>query len=138
MSTILVPTTAADPETRLRVRLRQNAAFSALGGVIASVACVPLSDAMGVGGQWWVLLAAGLGLLGFAALVWLAASRPTAKLIGESLEISIADASWVTGSVVVVALGVFSAFGVIVMLAQATVVAFFGATQARYRREAMR
>ena len=37
------------------------------------------------------------------------------------------------GSIVVVALGVFSTFGVAVMLGQAAVVAFFGATQAHHR-----
>lgn len=133
MSTLLVSPTTADAETRLRVRLRQNAAFSGAGGVIAAAGCVPLADAMGVD-QWWLLLGVGLGLLGFAALVWVAADRPTDKLRAEALEISIADAGWVIASVVVVALGVFSAFGVAVMLGQAAVVAFFGATQAQYRR----
>ena len=133
MSTLLVSTTTADAETRLRVRLRQNAAFSGAGGVAAAAGCVPLADAMGVG-QWWLLLAVGLGLLGFAAIVWIAASRPIPALLTDALEISIADALWVIGSAVVVALGVFSALGAILMLGQAAVVAFFGVTQAHHRR----
>ena len=133
MSTLLIPHSTAGAEDRLRTRLRQNALFSAAGGAIAAAACVPLADAMGVD-QWWLVLAIGIGLLGFAALVWIAAGRPADKLVGEALEISIADALWVIGSVVVVALGVFSATGVAVMLGQASAVAFFGTTQALYRR----
>ena len=132
MSTLLVSPATADSETRLRTRLRQNAAFSGLGGGIAAAACVPLAEAMGFD-RWWLLLGVGLGLIGFAGIVWLAASRPTDRLATEALEISLADAGWVIGSIVVVALGVFSTFGVAVMLGQAAVVAFFGATQAHHR-----
>lgn len=133
MSTLLIPHSTAGAEDRLRIRLRQNALFSATGGIVAATGCVPLADAMGVN-QWWLVLAVGLGLLGFAALVWVAAGRPAGRLAAESLEISLADASWVIGSVVVAALGVFSAFGTALMLGQAAVVAFFGTTQARLRR----
>lgn len=136
MSTLLVSSTTADAETRLRVRLRQNAVFSAAGGAIAAAGAVPLADAMGFD-RWWLLLGVGIGLLGFAGLVWLAAARPADKLAAESLEISIADASWVIASVAVAATGVLSAFGAAVMLGQAAVVAFFGVTQAQLRRAAV-
>ena len=136
MSTLLIPHSTAGAEERLRARLRQNALFSAMGGVVAAAGCVPLADAMGVS-QWWLVLAIGLGLLAFAGLVWVAAGRPTDKLAAESLEISLADASWVIGSVVVVALGVFTTFGAALMLGQAAVVAFFGTTQARLRTDVL-
>ncbi len=132
MSTITSSPTTTDAEAALRGRLRQNAAFSGLGGLIGAAACVPLADLMGFD-QWWILLAISLGLLGFAGLVWAASKRPADKLVGDALEISIADASWVIGSVVVVALGVFSTAGVAIMLGQAAMVAFFGTTQFLHR-----
>lgn len=125
----------AGPATRLRVRLRQNAAFSALGGIVAAAGCVPVARAMGVADQWWLVLAVGLGLVGFAVLVWVAAARPADRLVVDAVEISIADATWVVASLVVAAGGVLSAFGVTTVIAQAAVVAFFGLTQLRLRRQ---
>ena len=124
----------ADPSAPLRARLQHNAAFSGAGGVVAAVGCVPLADLMGFD-QWWLLLAIGVGLVGFAALVAMAAAGPVERLRTDALVISLADGSWVLGSVAVSAVGVLSAAGVAIVLAQAAVVAFFGITQWRRRRE---
>ena len=65
----------------------------------------------------------------------MAAAGPVERLRTDALVISLADGSWVLGSLAVSAVGVLSAAGVAIVLAQAAVVAFFGITQWRRRRE---
>ena len=62
-----------DSQRLLRNSLRGNAAFSTLSGLVFTFGADPISQAIGLA-ESRILLAVGVGLLGFAALLVHAAS----------------------------------------------------------------
>ena len=114
--------------SRSRLVLRANAAFSTVGGLIAVVAAGWLSDVSGIG-HVLVTRLGGVGLLLFAADVYRQSRLPEGKLPFALLQTSIADASWVIATVVVLALVDFTTWGVVGAIVIAIAVADFGATQ---------
>ena len=113
---------------RSRLVLRANATFSAVGGLIAVIAASWLSDAAGID-HVLITRLGGAGLLLFAADVYRQSRLPDAKLPFALLQTSIADASWVIATVVVLALVDLTTWGVVGAIVIAVAVADFGATQ---------
>ena len=114
--------------TTLRTVLRMNATTSALGGLAAAIAPGQVDRLLETGQTTWVRLV-GIGLLGFAAWVWVVSRRDAATIRERAREISIADASWVLGSIVTIVLGWYSAAGNVVIGLVATIVGAFGTAQ---------
>lgn len=79
----------------VRIALRGNAAFSAASGVAALVAAVAWPETLGVPAA--VLVALGLGLLPYAALLAVFAGRPEVRP-SEALLAVVADLAWVAGA----------------------------------------
>jgi uncharacterized membrane protein HdeD (DUF308 family) len=125
----MTPTTALQ---RLRLVLAANAAFSVVGGAIALLAGSWVSRDLGIDHVALTrILGAGLVLFGVAvALVSRASER---RMVPESLLISLADAAWVVGTVVVVASGVLTTSGNVVASLIALAVADFGVSQLWFR-----
>lgn len=113
---------------RSRLVLRANAAFSTVGGLIAVVAAGWLSDVSGID-HVAITRLGGIGLLLFAADVFRQSRLPEHRLPFALLQTSIADASWVAATVVVLALVDFTAWGVAGAIMIAATVADFGAMQ---------
>ena len=114
--------------TRSRLVLRANAVFSTVGGLIAVVAAGWLSDVSGID-HVAVTRLGGIGLLLFAVDVFRQSRLPEHKLPFALLQTSIADASWVIATVVVLALVDFTGWGVAGAIVIAAAVADFGAVQ---------
>lgn len=114
--------------SRSRLVLRANATFSAVGGLIAVTAAGWLSDVSGID-HVAITRAGGIGLLLFAADVFRQSRLPADKLPFALLQTSIADASWVVATVVVLALVDLTTWGVVGAIVLAVAVGDFGATQ---------
>ncbi len=114
--------------SRSRLVMRANAAFSTLGGLIALVAAGWLSDASGIDHVVLTRLG-GIGLLLFAADVYRQSRLPAAKLPFALLQTSIADATWVVATIVLLAVVDFTTAGVIGAIVLAVAVGDFGVTQ---------
>ena len=114
--------------TRSRLVLRANAVFSTVGGLIAVVAAGWLSDVSGIDHVALTRLG-GIGLLLFAVDVFRQSRLPEHKLPFALLQTSIADASWVIATVVVLALVDLTGWGVAGAIVIAAAVADFGAVQ---------
>jgi hypothetical protein len=123
--------------TRLRVALGANAAFSALSGIVFTLAAPTVAEVILAGsvslfgfGAVALLRLLGAGLVLFAALVgWTAwHSRPPVPMV---MTISIADFGWVIGSalLLVLAASAFTASGIVAVAAVAAVVLVFGVLQ---------
>lgn len=85
-------------EVLLRKALRWNAVLSALGGLVALAGSDILSDSMGV--PVLVLAVVGLGLLPWAALLWVWSRREPLRP-SEAWVAVTGDGLWVLASVVV-------------------------------------
>jgi hypothetical protein len=123
--------------TRLKIALGANAAFSALSGILFTLAAPAVAGVMLVGsvsllglGEVALLRLLGVGLLLFAAFVaWTAwHARPLAPMV---MAISIADFGWVIGSMFLLAItaSVFTASGIVAVAAVAGLVLVFGVLQ---------
>ena len=115
------------PDRTLRSALVANAAFSAVGGIVAVFAGAQVADLMDVNA--WLVRAVGAALLVFAVDVWLVSRRPESQLVPLSRLISVSDASWVLGTVVVIAAGLVSGAGIVVLGIVGAVVADFAIVQ---------
>ena len=113
---------------RSRLVLRANAAFSTVGGLIAVVAAGWLSDVSGID-HVTITRLGGIGLLVFAADVYRQSRLPEHRLPFALLQTSIADASWVVATAIVLALVDLTGWGVVGAIVIAVAVADFGATQ---------
>lgn len=116
-----------DPRALLRNSLRANAAFSALSGLVLSLGASPVAEAIGLGDAR-ILLAVGLGLLGFAGYVAFLASRPEIAL-GAAMAVVTADLAWVAGTGALVLLDVLSRTGATAAIVVADVVLLFALLQ---------
>jgi hypothetical protein len=112
--------------TLLRTALLANAAFSAVSGLIFATRSDAVAGLIGPGDAL-IYLALGAGLLGFAALVaWVATRKPVNAF--HALLISAADAGWVLGTALLIALLGIAAFqpaGLLALLAIAALVGCF-------------
>lgn len=92
--------TGPRPAALLRRTLAVNATFSGLTGVAMIVLSGPLDRFMGLGLPW-LLIAAGVGLLGFAALIGLNLRRSQLNRAEAWLTVA-SDVAWVAGSAIIV------------------------------------
>ena len=121
-------TNSASSSARLlRLSLGANAFFSSLSGASMLVASKPLAALLGLGDPRLVL-ATGLNLLAFAALLGWLASRQQIKL-GLAWAVVFADLLWVAGSAVLVPADVFSTAGNWIVAGLADVVLGFALIQ---------
>lgn len=80
--------------------LHANAVYSTLSGATMAVGAVALDDWSGV--PAWLLVAIGVGLIGFAVSLVFGARRP--KLLVDTGRTAVAgDIGWIVGAVVVIA-----------------------------------
>jgi len=121
-------TTQATAINRLRLVLRANAATSITGGAIALFAGSWVSRELGID-HVVVTRLLGAGLIVFALQVLMLSRAKDDRVVAESLLISLADAAWVLGTVVVILSGVLSTTGNIVAGLIGLAVGDFGATQ---------
>ena len=115
-----------DRATLLRRALQADSIFTLLGGLLLIVDSGPLATLMGL--PWsWAFAIVGVGLLGYAALLFLAARRTPIDR-RQALGFIVADAIWVVASVVIVLDGVapLSAAGFWGVLIVADIVAVLG------------
>lgn len=122
---------------RLRGVLRANAAFSAVGGLVALVGFAPIDDLLGAGNRA-VVAATGAGLVGFALVVLAVAGLEPRRLVGGAAAVSVADLTGVAATAVVVATVDLDASGGALLTAVAVVVAGFAASQLLLRTTARR
>lgn len=120
--------------TILRAALAANGLFSAASGIVAIVATGLVAHALG---DWpnWLILAVGIGLLGFASAIFLTVWQIR---FGAVLLISILDILWVTGTVPLLLIpDLLSPTGKLVMTSIGLVVALFAALQLYFLRRAL-
>jgi len=122
---------------RLRLVLAANAVFSMTSGLIALVAGSWMSRTLGIDHVVLTRIL-GAGLVLFGTAVGLLSRLAENRLVPGALVVSIADASWVVGTVLVVATGVLTGAGNMIAIAVGLVVADFGAAQYRLRSKLAR
>ncbi len=121
--------------TALRNALRLNASFSLVSGIAMVAGAEWLVTILGLDSdRAWTLRVIGLGLLVFAGYLLFESAAPRKRLLTSAILISIADAVWVLGSLVLVLFNTFSPAGVVIVGAVALVVANFAVMQLRARR----
>lgn len=119
----------------LRTVLRINALTSFGGGAAAAIAPGTVDRLLDTGQNLWVRLV-GLGLVAFAAAVVFVSRAPTEELLAGARTISVADASWVVGSIVTIVAGWYSTVGAAVVGLVAVMVGAFGTAQFVLSRDA--
>ncbi|NNE96363.1 MAG: hypothetical protein HKN24_10075 [Acidimicrobiales bacterium] len=119
--------------TKLRNLLRLNSEFSLTTGLIATIAAEPIAELVGVEPAWLVR-SVGVGLLAFAASLFILAGDRVSMLRRLAGAISIADLGWVVATVALVAKGWLSTVGIVVMGVVAVVVLALGIGQFRALR----
>lgn len=111
-----------------RAALLANAAFSGVSGVALAVVARPIASLLGVDAAW-VLVAIGVGLVGFAAQL-VATARAT-PIDPDRVKLVIgADLAWVVASAALVAWGPLAPAGEALVVAVAAVVLGFAVLQA--------
>ena len=124
--------TQSNAESTLRKVLLANTEFSLATGLAGLVFGGPVADALGVD-QVWLIRLLGAGLLGFAGIVFLVARSSQPVLQRWSREISLGDIGWVVGTIVVIALGLLSTSGAIIMGVIGVAVLALGLAQHHFR-----
>ena len=87
-----------DAETLLRRTLRANGVFSGVSGLLFVAGSGSLTAFIGLPSPW-ILIAIGLSLLGYAALLFQAASRSPIDL-RHAILFTAMDTLWVAGSAI--------------------------------------
>ena len=118
--------------TKLRTVLKFNAAFSAVGGLVAVLAGPWVSEVSGIDHVALTRLT-GIGLIIFAIDVALVSRADQLRLLRDSLVVSLADFIWVVATVVVLATVELSTAGVVAALLLGLAVGDFGIAQLRFR-----
>jgi uncharacterized integral membrane protein len=96
-------------ETLLRRTFQINAVVTGLMGIGFVVAASPITGLIGLD-QPWVVLAIGVGLIGFAGLLYRNAVGDTIRH-AEALAIMVGDFAWVIASGIVILLGILNTTG---------------------------
>ncbi|MEZ5246978.1 MAG: hypothetical protein R2707_17940 [Acidimicrobiales bacterium] len=120
------------PLRRLRRTLQANAMFSIVSGTTALIAGSWVSRTLGID-HVALTRVLGAGLVAFAAIVFATARADAGRLRRDSLLVSLADAGWVLGTVVVVTTGILTPTGDLVAVVIAVMVADFGTAQYWFR-----
>jgi hypothetical protein len=125
------PTRHPNPtdDRRLRLVLRSNALTSGFGGLVAVAAPARLDEVLGTGHPGWVRIV-GAGLVAFAGIVALVSRASTPLVVRLAPMISVADASWVVGTILTIAAGWYSNAGAVLMASVAAMVGGFSIAQA--------
>ena len=92
-----------DAETLLRRTLRANGVFSGASGLLFVVGSSPLTAFIGLPSPW-ILVAIGLSLLGYAALLFRAASRSPIDR-RHAILFTAMDTLWVAGIAILLITG---------------------------------
>ena len=122
-------------DTRLRVRLRLNAAFSLGSAAVAAVAASQVASILGLDGAWPIrAVAGGLGVYSLA-LLW-GASRANPALVAWGRVAAVADAAWVLGSIVWMVSGPLPGRGAVLLAVMAVPVGSLAVAQWRAARSA--
>ncbi|MEK7326011.1 MAG: hypothetical protein AAB217_12210 [Chloroflexota bacterium] len=118
-----------DNATLLRRALQGNTVFSGVSGLALAFAARPLASLMGLPSPL-ILTVIGLGVLGYAAIVFRISTRPSISR-GEAIFTVIADSSWVVGSLVLLLTGwvAFTLAGKWLIAVAADIVAVFALLQ---------
>ncbi len=116
------------PLRRLRAVLLTNAATSFVGGAVGLVAASSLSDELGFDHVALTRIIS-IGLMVFALDVALLARGPAARAVPWSAYVSVADLTWVAGTVVLIASGTLTTAGVVVAAVLGVGVLDFGVLQ---------
>ncbi len=118
-----------DNSTLLRRALLGNAVFSGVSGLGMTLAAGPLASLMGLPSPL-ILIVVGLGVLGYAAIVFRISTRPSISR-GEAIFTVIADSSWVVVSLVLLLTGwvPFTLAGKWIVAIAADIVAVFALLQ---------
>jgi len=114
--------------TTLRTALLSNAVFSALSGLVF-IFYRPVANLLGAGEPILYQIIGG-GLLAFACFVlWTGTRKPIDTFLAAL--ISLADFLWVAGTILLISLAfnTFQPAGILILLAIATIVLFFGMRQ---------
>ena len=127
------PTSSAATIARLRTLLRVDSAICLGGGAAMAVFAGPLADALGTG-HVNVLRAFGIGMVAYGVGLVLASRANTRVVATAGVETAIADALWVLGTIVLIALGAFSATGAAIAAVAALPVAWLGVSKTLARR----
>jgi hypothetical protein len=116
-------------ERWLRLVLRSNALTSGLGGLVAVATPGRLDELLGTGRPGWVRLV-GAGLVAFAGVVALVSRASSPVLVRAAPLISVADASWVVGTILTIVASWYSTAGAVLMASVAAMVTGFSIAQA--------
>jgi hypothetical protein len=111
----------------LRRALIGNGTFSTISGIGFIAAAKPIASFIAID-AWWMVLATGVSLLGFAVGLFMNALRPDVNLVEARIAIAL-DFLWVIGSGIVIALGILSSGGNWGMAIVADVVLVFAVLQ---------
>lgn len=125
MTNINTATVNGSAEQLLRGVLQANMIFSGLSGLLLAVAAAPLGQWLGVPATW-LLVVIGIGLLGFAGLLFQIARQNPLDLRQANV-IFWLDVAWVVGSALLLFTGwvSFTTTGWWAVLLVADVVALF-------------
>lgn len=123
--------------SRARIVLRANAVFSLVGGLVAVIAAGWLSDTAGID-HVIITRVGGVGLLLFAADVARMSTLAEGRLPMALLQTSIADASWVIATAIVLVVVDLTTAGVVGAIVIAAAVADFGLAQMWVRSKLVR
>jgi hypothetical protein len=93
-----------DNRVSIRPVLYGNAVFSFISGMTFTLASKTVASFLGVGGSTYVILVLGIGLIGFATLLFFFASRPTIPPQFVLFVIG-ADSLWVLLSILLLTTG---------------------------------
>ena len=134
---VSAPAVAADRSGLLRLALKLDAVVTGANGAAYLVAAGPLGDLLGLSPA--LLRGTGASLLAFAALVWVAGTRPEIPR-GAARAVVAANALWAADSIVVALAGWGSptTAGTVWIVLQAIVVAGFAELQLVGLRRAAR
>jgi hypothetical protein len=116
-------------DSLLRRALLGNTLFSGLSGLIAALAAVPLATFIGLPSPI-ILIVLGLGLMGYAALLYRMATRQPLSRNAALFAVA-ADIAWVAGSILLLLLGwpPFTTAGKWLVAILADIVAVFAVVQ---------
>lgn len=103
MTTINTTNANVSAEHLLRGVLQANMIFSGLSGLLLAVDAAPLSRWLGVPASW-ILVVIGIGLIGFAGLLYLIARQRPLDLRQANV-IFWLDVAWVVGSALLLVTG---------------------------------
>ncbi|MGI9612855.1 MAG: SRPBCC family protein [Acidimicrobiales bacterium] len=114
----------------LRNLLRANAAYASITGLAGLIATGSIAEWIGVS-EHRIINSTAIGLLVFGLMLVITSGAPTNRLVPAGRLITAADALWVVGTIVVIAVAGLPAQGNVILAGVAVIVATFATLQAR-------